>query len=545
MKMRSPTSRAHVQQRLKRGVMNHVHEITALLTEVPDLNIVFNKILDGVMGGLGFDRAVIMLLNDDRSLLECRCIRGFTAEGERLAWENPFHMNHHACYETQVVKKGRAIVVSDTSADRHATELDKMINRYQERLSLLYVPLRVKGRVLGFIGADRYKTHAKITRGDVDALVLFANQVSIVIENARLYSEISEKKSLLEGVIKSSVSGIIVSDLMGHVLHCNPKAEEILGISEEEARGMEVRQLADLDEQERNRLYRVFKRRENISHYIKHYTRRDGKQLIINLNCFAIVGENGATQGVVTELTDVTEKKRMDDYLVRVEKFAALGHLASVIAHEIRNPLAGIFATVQNLESDLPDGLSQKADLQNIMTEVDRLEKLLREILDLARPLPLQFEEVNMTDLLKNTIELLNKDARKKEIILRTEFRHGDTCISADPGRLRQVFLNLLINAMDAVGHKGEVSVETQMLAGGPGREKRVVVSFRDNGVGIPALHLNRIFDPFFTTKKIGTGLGLAVSHRIIQDHSGMIEVESRQGVGTTFRITLPGSEPP
>jgi two-component system sensor histidine kinase AtoS len=338
------------------------------------------------------------------------------------------------------------------------------------------------------------------------------------------------------------VDGIIVSDIMGHVLYCNPKAEEVLGITEEEARGMEVRHLANLDEQERNRLYRVFKRKENISHYIKHYTRRDGKQLILNLNCFAIVGESGETLGVVTELTDVTEKKRMDDYLVRVEKFAALGHVASVIAHEIRNPLAGIFTTVQNLESDIADGLPQKTDLQNIMAEVDRLEKLLREILDLARPLPLHCEEVDITNLLKATVDLLKKDAAKKDVVLRAEFNHGDVCVMADPGRLRQVFLNLLINAMDAVSIKGEIIVATEILSPLTEQTRRMVISFQDNGIGIPSIHLNRIFDPFFTTKKIGTGLGLAVSHRIIQDHKGMIEVESREGMGTTLRITLPAT---
>ncbi|MGD0275479.1 MAG: ATP-binding protein [Syntrophales bacterium] len=528
------------QKRLQSSVMDHIHAITALLTEMPDLGAVFNKILDGVMDGLKFDRAVIMLLNQDSSILECRCIRGFTAKGERLAWEKPFQMDHLDCYETRVVKTGRPIVLSDTPADTDATELDRLINQFQERLSLLYVPLRVKGKVLGFIGADRYKTHAEITREDLEALILFANQASIVIENARLYNELSEKTSLLEGVVKSSVDGIIVSDIMGHVLHCNPKAEEILGITEEEARGMEVRQLAALDEQERNRLYRVFKRKENISHYIKHYTRRDGKQLLLNLNCFAIVRESGETLGVVTELTDITEKKRMDDYLVRVEKFAALGHIASVIAHEIRNPLAGIFTTVQNLESDIADGLPQKTDLQNIMAEVDRLEKLLREILDLARPLPLQCEEVDIKDLLKATMDLLTKDAAKKDVVLRTEFHHGDVCVMADSGRLRQVFLNLLINAMDAISTRGEIIVATEMLPALAEQAPRMVISFRDNGIGIPSVHLNRIFDPFFTTKKIGTGLGLAVSHRIIQDHKGMIEVESRVGVGTTFRITLP-----
>ncbi len=250
--------------------------------------------------------------------------------------------------------------------------------------------------------------------------------------------------------------------------------------------------------------------------------------------------ENRGTLGVVTEVTDVTEKKRMDDYLVRVEKFAALGHVASVIAHEIRNPLSGIATTVQNLEMEYEEDSPQKKDLQSIIGEVDRLEKMLREVLDLARPLPLQMEEVDVVELLGSTIALLNKEAVKREITIRKEFDCRSVTINADPQRLRQVFLNLTLNAIEAIGGQGEIVVSTAAVQTHPERNRRIVINFKDTGVGIPVSHLNKIFDPFFTTKKIGTGLGLAVSHRIIQDHNGMIEVGSHEKRGTNFRITLP-----
>lgn len=533
------------QLNLKNTLLSHIHDLTSLLTEAPDLDQVFHEILDRAMAALHFDRAVIMLLSEDGAKLRCQCVKGFTEDGERHARRTPLSMDRHDCYETRVIRSGVPLFIQNAADDPDATALDQAINQIhirqgQERQSLIYVPLKHKGKILGFIGADRYRTRIEITQDEIEALVIFANQASIVIENARLYNKLHEKQVLLEGVIKCSVDGIVISDIRGNILHFNPRAEEILGISEDEARKILAQELSDLDDDERTRLYNVFKRQEHISHYERTYQRKDGKRLVLNLSCFAIVDENRGTLGVVTEVTDVTEKKRMDDYLVRVEKFAALGHVASVIAHEIRNPLSGIATTVQNLEMEYEEDSPQKKDLQSIIGEVDRLEKMLREVLDLARPLPLQMEEVEVVDLLASTIALLNKEAVKRKITIRKDFDCRSVTINADPQRLRQVFLNLTLNAIEAIGGQGEIVVSTTAVQSHPERNRRIVINFKDTGVGIPVSHLNKIFDPFFTTKKIGTGLGLAVSHRIIQDHNGMIEVESHEKRGTNFRITLP-----
>ncbi|MGV8079230.1 MAG: ATP-binding protein [Syntrophales bacterium] len=530
---------------LKNTLLNHIHDLTSLLTEAPDLDQVFHEILDRAMAALHFDRAVIMLLSEDGTKLRCQCVKGFTEEGERHARSTPLSIERHDCYETRVIQSGVPLFIQNASNDPHATPLDQAINQIhirqgQERQSLIYVPLKHKGKILGFIGADRYRTRIEITQDEIEALVIFANQASIVIENARLYNKLHEKQVLLEGVIKCSVDGIVISDIKGNILHFNPRAEEILGLSEDEARKILAQELSDLDDDERTRLYNVFKRQEHISHYERTYQRSDGKRLVLNLSCFAIVDEDRGTLGVVSEVTDVTEKKRMDDYLVRVEKFAALGHVASVIAHEIRNPLSGIATTVQNLEMEYEDDSPQKKDLQSIIGEVDRLEKMLREVLDLARPLPLQMEDIDVIDLLTSTIALLNKEAAKRSIVIRKDFECRAVSIKADPQRLRQVFLNLTLNALEAIGEQGEIVIRAATVRNQPDQDKKVVINFKDSGVGIPVNHLNKIFDPFFTTKKVGTGLGLAVSHRIIQDHNGMIEVESNEKRGTNFRITLP-----
>jgi len=524
----------------KNNLLNHIYAISALLTRSPDLDEVLNEIVNRVMNGLNFDRAIVMLINKDKTRLECKCIKGFTPEGEKRAWEKPLIIDRHDCYETKVIRYGKPQFFQDTASDPHITEIDRIINKYQERKSVLYVPLKLKGKVIGIIGVDRYRTRMKITQDDVESLAIFANQAAIVIENARLYRALSDEKAVSENIIKCSVNGIIVSDLMGNILNLNPRAEEILEISREDAKESLIQEIFGFDKTERKRIYSALKRKENVDHFEIPYHRKNGKRLIFDLTAFPLIDENQNILGAVTLITDLTEKKRMDDYLSRVEKFAALGRIASGIAHEIRNPLAGIYTTVQNLEGEFDENSSQKIDLQNIMQEIDRMEKLIREILDLVRPFPLQIEKIDVNSLISIAVSLISKEAKQKGIVVETRFNHGIGRIEADSNRLRQVFLNLIINAIESIEGTGTIAISTETLKSEDGKDKWIIIKFKDNGVGIPSGNINKIFDPFFTTKNVGTGLGLTVSHKIVQDHNGIIEVESKENKGTTFYIKLP-----
>jgi two-component system NtrC family sensor kinase len=525
---------------LKNNLLNHVYEISSLLTQSPDLDDVLNNIVDRAMNGLNFDRAIVMLLDKDETKLECKCIKGFTPLGEKRAWNKPLHLDRHDCYETKVVQSGEPLFVEDTENASDMTEIDKIINKYQERKSVLHVPLKLKGKVIGIIGVDRYRTRMKITRDDVESLAIFANQAAIIIENTRLYKAVNDEKLLSENIIKCSVNGVVVSDLKGRVYHLNPKAEEILDISEEKARKIRIDRLLQLDEKERIRIFHELKQKKNIDHFEIDYQRNDNKNLILELTAFIILDENQDIVGAVTLVNDLTEKKKMDDYLSRVEKFAALGRIVSGIAHEVRNPLASIYTTVQNLENELSGNNAAREDLQNIMQEIDRVEKLIRQILNLAKPLPLQIENVDINELLLTTIPLIEKEAKKKGIVLKTTLSDDIGHTGADPNRLRQVILNLLINAIESITEKGRIMISTEMVVEADGQRKWMLMKFKDNGIGISPDIIDKIFDPFFTTKNVGTGLGLAVSHKIIQDHDGMIEVESQKNKGATFSVKLP-----
>jgi PAS domain S-box-containing protein len=526
--------------RIKNNLLNHVFEISSLLTSSPDLGEVLDKITGSAMTGLNFDRAIVMLLNPDQTKLECKCIQGFTPKGERRAWERPLVLDRHDCYETKVVRNGNPRFIPDTETAPDATAIDRVINVHQERNSVLYVPLKIKDKILGLLGVDRYRTRMEITQDDVESLTIFANQAAIIIEDTRLHQALSDEKALSENIIKCSTNGVVVTDLKGRVLNVNPRAEEILGVPKEQAVTLRIQDIFHFDESDTQRIYRALQRNENIHFFDFPYRTSGDRTLVLNLSGFAVLDENHQTLGAVTIIADLTEKKRMDDYLVRVEKFAALGRIAAGIAHEIRNPLASIYTTVQNLERNPGRPDARKAELRNIRREIDRVERLIRDVLNLVRPVPLQIEACDLHDLLATTFSLLKKEMALKHIAWKTSFQAEHRVVRADPDRLRQVFLNLAINAMEAMNGGGTITVRTGTVKPRSRNRDWIFVDVVDTGVGIPAKHMSQIFDPFFTTKNAGTGLGLTVTHKIIEDHQGRIEVDSQADGGTTFRVLLP-----
>ncbi|HQM30458.1 MAG TPA: ATP-binding protein [Syntrophales bacterium] len=524
----------------KDNLMKHIYEISCLLAGSPNFDVVLEEIVDRVMSGLHFDRAAILLLNEDESRLDCLCVKGFSSEGEKRAKERPIKLSKHECYEKKVIESGEPLFIKDLGNNPSETRVDKLINKYQERKSVLYVPLKLKKKVFGMIGVDRYKTKMKITRNDVESLAIFANQASIVIESARSYKALYDEKKLSENIIMSSVNGIIVSDFSGNIQIINSKVEEIFGMHIKDIKRLRLQDLIVVDDSTKKRTIGAWRRQERDSNLELNYVRNDGKPIILDIKFFPLSDSSGNTHSLVTIVSDITEKKKLDDYLLRLEKFAALGAMASGIAHEIRNPLTSIYAIVQYLEND--NNADFKIDgCKSIKNEIDRIEKLIRQMLDLSRPSPLQIRKSNVRDLLLSTVKLVARQASQKGISIRTEFEESETMLNIDPDRMRQVFLNLIINAIDAINQRGEITIDTRLTMGG--LEEWYLIEIKDNGNGIPTNILNRIFDPFFTTKNVGTGLGLTVSHKIIQDHGGSIEVFSNEKNGTTFQIKLPAGQ--
>jgi two-component system NtrC family sensor kinase len=232
------------------------------------------------------------------------------------------------------------------------------------------------------------------------------------------------------------------------------------------------------------------------------------------------------------------EIMRMEEQLRRSEKLASLGTLAAGVAHEINNPLTGILLYASILNSDKRLDPDLLPDLERVISETQRCAGIVKNLLEFSRESLPEKEDIALDAILDELCTFFHNQPNFRNIVIRTNYGSDLPLISVDPNQIRQVFMNLFINAGHAMPHGGELEISTYRSAGG----KHICAGLKDNGVGIPEENLNRIFDPFYTTKPEGTGLGLSISYGIIENNGGKIEVKSRAGEGTTFTVMLPVS---
>ena len=227
--------------------------------------------------------------------------------------------------------------------------------------------------------------------------------------------------------------------------------------------------------------------------------------------------------------------------LRRADRLSALGQLSAGLAHEIRNPLGAIKGAVEILQDDFPSGHPKAEFYTILLREVERLNEVLTNFLSFARPVTPHLVPQDVRAVLSALEGLISGQARAHRVQIFTSFHTGPSRVMVDETLLKQAFLNIMLNAVEAMPNGGDLAISTRLSSnGGSGRPEWLEVVFDDTGPGIQEKDMGRIFDPFFTTKKDGTGLGLAITHRIIENHHGTIRVLSQRGKGTTFLVTLP-----
>jgi signal transduction histidine kinase len=236
--------------------------------------------------------------------------------------------------------------------------------------------------------------------------------------------------------------------------------------------------------------------------------------------------------------------KRSKSYIRRADRLASLGTLTAGLAHEIRNPLVAIKTLTQLLPERLDDEEFRGQFLKIASGEVDRISTLVNELLNFARPSDPKIESEDINGVLDGMILLVSTETKKKQITVFRSYASELPPIQIDPEQIKQVFLNILLNAISATSENGQIIVKTRSFTK-PGGESYVQIEFTDTGCGIPEEHLEDIFNPFFTTKTTGSGLGLSISNQIVQDHRGYIDVESQLDKGSSFFINLPVHQDP
>lgn len=365
------------------------------------------------------------------------------------------------------------------------------------------------------------------------------------IRGERRRREISERRlqesaRTAEDIIAAIPSGLVGLDETGAVCRWNEGATRILGMGRGGMIGQHVDRWPIEGQRGLAALLRDALDGRTVTRGSLDVTRTDGRTLPLGISTSCLAGSGGRGTGAVAVFQDLTEARKLRSRMRQQERLAAVGALAASIAHEIRNPLASIAGSVELLAADLPLTGEHRILMDLILKESDRLNLLITDFLDFTRERRPQPKPLDPTLLLKEALRLIRQRPEADEQLKLTLHSEGaPAVIEADPGMLRQVCLNLLLNACEAVDWEGHLTI-TARRATGIGGEEELTVQFRDDGPGVPPEARGRLFEPFFTTKTGGTGLGLAIAHRIVEMHGGQLELLEEAGPGSVFELRLP-----
>jgi hypothetical protein len=391
-------------------------------------------------------------------------------------------------------------------------------NNFVRRPLHYYVPCVVRGRMVAVIGLGRSADGALLSSEDVEILRTVSGYVAVAIENSLLYQE------------------------QGRVTHLNSALEHILDIKRDGALGRRVEEL--FSEDFAHTLSQVLSQdgwrlKEIRNLYKLHTATVAGRSLVLNI-AIAPLQDSQAQTGALVVVEDVTTRIRLEEQLQQREKLSSIGLLAAGVAHEVNTPLTGVSSYSQLLLGMIPDGDPKHALLQKIRNQSERATNIVNNLLNFSRTgSATEFTEVDTAEVLDDTLQLLEPQLRHHQIEIVRAYVSEAPRVFGNGGKLQQVFTNLLLNARDAIPDGGSITISTFSHD-----RDSVTVEIADTGIGISAENVPKIYDPFYTTKGVGrgTGLGLAVTYGIVQEHSGHITVESKPGQGTIFRITLPAA---
>lgn len=396
--------------------------------------------------------------------------------------------------------------------------------------------------LLGFI-----KIREDLIKMAIILFLLGGIGISVIVTHQHYHATkrtLEQVKSLARNILKSIPSGILTVDRRGMITAINPVAEQILHVSSTQALGQAYLNLFSEGDPVRETLTQALEKRDLIRDQDIMYNVGAAQQIAIRVTVSELKDDQQEYAGVVLSLKDVSEFLVLEQQLRRSEKLSALHTLSAGVAHEIRNPLSAVDLNLHLLEEELVH--KERADtavkkyLEILDLEVERLKDILDNFMRFSRPLSLKLGQVSLTEVLQHILKLMEYEAHDKKIRCEVDIPEELPLVRGDETELSQVFLNIIINAIQAMSQGGVVRVSAGIT--GDQLNRAVEVRISDTGIGIPKKDLPKLFEPFYTTKEYGGGLGLPIAYRIVEDHGGSIHIESQEGVGTTVTIRLPCS---
>ena len=408
-----------------------------------------------------------------------------------------------------------------------------------------YIPCRAQRRPVAFLGLGKTVEGDFLSTEDIELLETVAGYMGIAIQNARLYASLEQKvteyerlKDFNENIVESINVGVLAVDLADRIESWNSQMEVMYALPRWQALTRplsEVFPAAFVEE-----FYRVRQNPGIHNLYKFRLSTPTGETRVINAAIAPLVTKKFNVIGRLIIMDDITERIELETQLSQSDKLSSIGLLAAGVAHEVNTPLAVISSYAQMLSKQLQGDPQKGALLEKITRQTFRASEIVNSLLNFSRTSGAEFAEVSLNKIILDTLTLLEHQFKVSKIRVQDELYENLPAIQGNAGRLQQVFLNLFLNARDAMSGGGTLRIAT---SNGDG----VSVMVSDTGSGIAPEHVARIYDPFFTTKQAaregqgkGTGLGLSVSYGIIQEHSGKIRVESQPGEGTTFFLDFP-----
>jgi PAS domain S-box-containing protein len=393
-----------------------------------------------------------------------------------------------------------------------------------------FVPCRVKDRVIAYIGLGRTKSGDYLTSEDLELLATVSDYVGIALENARLYKSLEQRaaeyhdlKDFSENIIESINVGVLAEDIDGRIVGWNKALENLTGLQ---------------------RAAMLGRRADDVipSHFLdrlaehRYLYKQKWNDLTVNFSATSLLDKSGAVRGTLIIIDDITDRIRLEDQLVQNEKLTSIGLLAAGVAHEVNTPLAVISSHAQMLRKQISVDDSRYKLLEKITKQTFRASAIVNNLLSFSRIHATEFTEIDVHHIINDTLSLLEHQLRTARIRVDCQLAAGHLVTLGNSGKLQQVFLNLFLNARDAMAEGGVLGVRTASV------DSKIEIVVTDTGSGISNENIKKIYDPFFTTKTAGkgTGLGLSVSYGIVQEHGGNISVESDLGHGTSFKLEFP-----
>jgi two-component system, NtrC family, sensor kinase len=429
---------------------------------------------------------------------------------------------------------------------RTARDVSNSVRQTLEQLDLNYfIPCRIREHTVAVLGLGKTVDGDYLSSDDVELVQTIAGYVAIALDNSQLYTSLEQKalqvarlKDFSENIVESLNVGVLAVDLDGVVEAWNSRMEQVFKVARNDAVGHPLSELlpAELVQEIASR-----SEVEQITGIYKHRLQHQGHSLVLNVSITPLVGKSNERIGRLLLFDDVTQRERMEEQMSQTEKLTSLGLLAAGVAHEVNTPLAVISNYIQMLAKQMPEGDPRHTIIDKIVKQTFRASEIVNNLLNFSRTGPSELADVDLNRVVEETLSLVAHPLKTSQIQVVKQLSEGIPAVRGSANKLQQVFLNLFLNARDAMPTGGMLEVRSAAHNGS------VEIEVVDTGNGIPREYIHKIFDPFFTTKPggRGTGLGLSVTYGIIKEHAGKIDVRSTPGRGTSFHVEFPAVRKP